>query len=63
MNLPRWSVLLHNVNSGGRIKSNSIFIMFTWREIKKGKKLSDSYITNILNLLNNKYLINLLELQ
>lgn len=58
MNLPRWSVLLHNVNSGGRIKSNSIFIMFTWRDIKKGKKLSDSYITNILNLLNNKYLIN-----
>ena len=58
MNLPRWSKLLNNIKSDGKIKTNSIFIMFTWREIKKGKKLSDYYITNILNLLNDKLLIN-----
>ena len=61
MNPPRWSKYLNSINSLNhfrRIKSNSIFIMFTWRATKKHKKVSNDYINNILNLLNNKLLIN-----
>ena len=35
--------------------------MFTWREIKKRRKISQKYIINILNLLNNEEIINNLK--
>ena len=35
-------------------KERSIFLMFTWRKVKKGKVVSDLYYDNIYNLLNNK---------
>ena len=31
----------------------SIFVMFTWRKVKKGKSISTSYYDNIYKLLNN----------
>jgi hypothetical protein len=34
----------------------AIFIMFTWRKVKKGKNLSTFYFDNISELLNNKQL-------
>ena len=37
-----------------KIKERDIFIMFTWRKIKKGKYVSPLYYNNINNLLNNK---------
>ena len=61
MNLPRWSKYLNfnkSLDISGKIKSNSIFIMFTWRDLKKFRKVSNDYINNILNLLNNEMLIN-----
>ena len=61
MNLPRWSKYLNfnkSLDISAKIKSNSIFIMFTWRDIKKFRKVSNDYINNILNLLNNEMLIN-----
>ena len=35
-------------------EEKSIFLMFTWRKIKKGKNVSELYFNNINNILNNK---------
>ena len=61
INLPRWEIYdtanknlkIYNSNI---IRTNSIFIMFTWRKIKKNKNISSHYINNILEILNNKLL-------
>lgn len=37
-------------------EKNSIFIMFTWRNIKKNKIISSFYINNIFNLVTNNIL-------
>ena len=63
LSLPRWekyNTFNKSLNNKGKIKSNSIFIMFTWREHAIGKNISSYYINNILNLINNKKLINIL---
>ena len=63
LNLPRWDKYYKSNKSStqqGNIKSNSIFIMFTWRVLKKFRKVSSYYINNILNLLNNEQLNNIL---
>ena len=57
--LPRWDIFFENINSyikKDNIQNNSIFIMFTWRELKKDEKISKYYFTNILELINNKIL-------
>lgn len=58
--LPRWEKY-NNLNnyfkSKININSNSIFIMFTWREIKPDKNVSLSYFNNIIKLLKNELLI------
>ena len=62
-NLPRWEKYNHLDNfivNNKNITSNSIFIMFTWREIKKNGTMSFYYFKNIINLLNNELLINYL---
>ena len=58
INLPRWDK--YNSNEISKIdqneihcKNNSIFIMFTWRNMKKNKLISYFYIDNILNLITN----------
>ena len=61
LNLPRWDkynndILKYNDNDTSEININSIFIMFTWRKIKKGQYLSKFYIKNILYLINDKKL-------
>jgi hypothetical protein len=61
LNLPRWDK--YNIINGSliqskNISSNSIFVMFTWRELNKGKSISPDYIKNIIDLLSNKQLIN-----
>ena len=61
MNLPRWDKYnnknqsIINKNKYG-LKSNSIFIMFTWRDIKINKKICFLYIKNIIKLLSNNLL-------
>ena len=60
INLPRWdkynSNYLNIFDNQSNIHNNSIFIMFTWRSIKKDKYLSKYYFENILNLINNENL-------
>ena len=51
MSLPRWdNYFIHKIN---KKKNRSIFVMFTWRQIKNGQKMSDLYYTNIYNLFSN----------
>ena len=60
INLPRWEKYNSNNNpkliSYKKINKNSIFIMFTWRHIKKNKKISYYYLENILKLIYNDIL-------
>ena len=55
INLPRWD-RYNNLYKEKALFNKSIFIMFTWRLIKKGKLISNLYFKNILNLINNKNL-------
>ena len=50
--LPKWDnyiIYEKNMLSAER----SIFLMFTWRKVKKGKVMSELYYDNIYNILNN----------
>ena len=42
-------------------KEKSIFLMFTWREIRRGENISDFYLKNVINFLKNERLKNILE--
>ena len=59
INLPRWDKYnKYNkkrffIKKKEELKTNSIFIMFTWRDIKKKKNISSLYIKNIFKLLTN----------
>ena len=55
MNLPRWDN--YNINKKEHVKNKNIFIMFTWRQIKKKKNISELYFENINGLLNNNLLL------
>ena len=60
INLPRWdkyNILLNNNKNNEGI----IFMMFTWRYMKKYKKISPHYINNISKLLTNKELYKFLK--
>ena len=63
INLPRWDK--YNINyyykNKSIINNNSIFLMFTWRKIKKGKNISIDYFKNIWNLINNAKLYHYLK--
>ena len=64
-NLPRWEKynFINESNcQNGNITSNSIFIMFTWREVKRRRSISRDLLISILNLLNNKQIINNLKI-
>ena len=43
MNLPRWDKYNKYLYFDNKNINNSIFIMFTWREIRKNKKISSEY--------------------
>lgn len=61
LNLPRWdkyTKINNKLIQSKNLSSNSIFVMFTWRELKNGKRISSDYIKNIMDLLGNKKLIN-----
>ena len=65
--LPRWDLFNYyekNINvfyEKENNKKKSIFIMFTWRELKKNKKISNYYFKNIINLITNKLLNKVLK--
>ena len=60
LNLPRWEKYNKEILSIDNIKKNaanqSILIMFTWRNLKKNKKISRQYIKNSILLLNDSNL-------
>ena len=60
INLPRWDKYNNNENNENN-KNKSIFIMFTWRQLKENKTISDDYIKNISSLINNDKLIEKLK--
>ena len=67
--LPRWDIFynyekMNIFQNKNKIinKSNSIFVMFTWRNIKKYKNISPYYFKNIFNLINNSELYKNLEI-
>ena len=58
---PKWDIFDNNNleinpfrNRNNNINKKSIFVMFTWRELKKKKHISSMYFNNILKLLNNR---------
>ena len=57
INLPRWD----KYNKYENNKNKSIFIMFTWRHLNENKDISDHYINNISELINNYKLIEKLK--
>jgi CDP-glycerol glycerophosphotransferase (TagB/SpsB family) len=66
LNLPKWDK--YNINNSfftncenKEFKNNSIFFLFTWREIKKNQEISPFYFQNINNLLRNGNLKESLE--
>ena len=60
INLPRWdkynNKIDYNQKNNSKINNNSIFIMFTWRDIIKSKHISSYYLNNISNLIMNDIL-------
>ena len=66
--LPRWDIFNNSYNikyflsEDEEIQKNSIFAMFTWRDIKKYKKISKYYFKNIFSLINNIHLIENLKI-
>lgn len=67
INLPRWDKYSRHYNNQYYLKKteeinkNSIYIMFTWRKLKKNKTISKYYIKNILKLIENKKLTQILR--
>ena len=56
MNLPRWDKYNNNLYFDNKSINNSIFVMFTWRDIQKKKIISSDYFNNIINLIDNNLL-------
>lgn len=62
INLPRWYKYdIFKKNQNEEIKNKSIFVMFTWRNIKANQTISFDYINNIEKLINNGKLIKSLK--
>ena len=64
--LPRWDIFLkyekYKLKANKIIYEKSIFIMFTWRDLKPNQTISKYYFKNILNLIYNKQLNNILKI-
>ena len=52
--LPKWDK--YDKTKKGKSISKSIFIFFTWRNLRENKKISSEYINNILKLINSNIL-------
>jgi CDP-glycerol glycerophosphotransferase (TagB/SpsB family) len=56
---PKWdsyNFLKGIIEQNGERQRKSIFLMFTWRDIKPGKQISKYYLRNIFKILNSKRL-------
>jgi len=59
--LPRWDTFTYNNTKLKPLQNQSIFTMFTWRDLKKDKNISKYYFKNILDLMNDKSLNTILK--
>ena len=65
MGYPRWDKYDNynnnlSTNKNSTFKERSIFLMLTWRKLKKGRNISDLYYNNIFNLFNDSKINKLL---
>jgi CDP-glycerol glycerophosphotransferase (TagB/SpsB family) len=66
LNLPKWDKYNYNgslpqLDNDHKIQSNSIFCMFTWRNLRRNKGISNFYFQNIFKLINDKMLNDILK--
>ena len=65
MNLPKWDKYndynIYSLNFNQTIRNNSIFMMFTWRDLKRHKEISIHYFKNILSIIQDNILNNALK--
>ena len=60
--LPKWDLFYnYSLSKEYQTREKCIFMMFTWRKLKKGKKISPYYFNNIKQILNDLNLKNLLD--
>ena len=52
---PRWDNY-DDFSNSPKNEEKAIFLMFTWRKVKKGKSISNQYFINLKKLLNNRKL-------
>jgi len=58
---PKWDLYDEYEKNNKNKAEKSIFLMFTWRNIQKGKNISRDYLNKTMQLLKNKKLINSLK--
>ena len=64
LGLPKWDLFNdYSINIKNKTKEKCIFIMFTWRKLKKNKKISPEYFNNLLKLLQHAKLNQILFAQ
>lgn len=62
LGLPKWDIFddynlkMKKSYKEEKILSKYIFLMFTWRELQNGRKISNHYFKNIIRLINNNIL-------
>ena len=55
--LPKWDLINnYTIQNKNKLKEKCIFMMFTWRNLKKKKEISSEYFNNILRILNDSML-------
>ena len=60
--LPKWDLFYnYSLSKEYQTREKCIFMMFTWRKLKRGKKISQKYFNNIKKILNDSKLKNLLD--
>ena len=60
--LPKWDLFYnYSLSKEYQTREKCIFMMFTWRKLKRGKKISPKYLNNIKKILNDSKLKNLLD--
>ena len=62
MGLPKWDLFYkYSLSKEYKSREKCIFMMFTWRKLKKGKEISLNYFNNIEKILNDSKLKRILD--
>ena len=62
MGLPKWDLFFkYSLSKEYKSREKCIFMMFTWRKLKKGKEISLNYFNNIEKILNDSKLKRILD--